>query len=77
MKETLRALMAAQNLNPEGLAVRLQQAGHQISYASVICYYHGRRTPDLPRAKALAEALGVSLDVLTADVPMPTTGDAA
>lgn len=78
MKEKLRELMAAQNLNPEGLAVRLQQAGHKISYSSVTCWYYGRRTPDLPRAKALAEVLGVSLDELAAGIEIPAeTTDAA
>lgn len=77
MKETLRAIMAEKNLNPEGLAVLLQQAGYSVSYASVICWYHGRRVQDLPRAKALATVLGVSLDRLAAEIPAPTSLDAA
>lgn len=70
-KDTLRAAMAEQNLNPEMLAARLQEAGFAVSYASVICWYYGRRVPDLPRAKALAEVLGVSLDELAKNIGYP------
>lgn len=70
IKDKLRALMAAQELNPERLAARLQEAGHQVSYAAVVCWYYGRRTPDLVRAKALAEVLGVTLDELVSDSPL-------
>ena len=74
---TIRKLMDAQGVTPEQLAGRLQDAGAAISYSSVAAYYYGRRRPDLPRAKALAEALGVTLDELAADIEPPALAGAS
>lgn len=76
MKDILRAIMAEQGLNPEKLAVRLQDAGYKQSYASVICWYYGYRNPSVSSTVALAAVLGVPVESLTAHVPAPST-DAA
>jgi len=72
IKDNLRALMRAQNMNPEKLAVKLQEAGYNKSYATVIGWYHGYRNPNVSGIKALAAVLDVPIDTLTAHVPAPS-----
>jgi len=67
MKKNLRRIMQDRDMNPARLAVALQDAGHEISYAAVIGWYYGYRTPTLENASALASVLGVTVEELTTD----------
>lgn len=72
IKDILQKLMREQGLNPEKLAVKLQDAGYKQSYASVIGWYYGYRNPNVASTKALAEVLGVPAETLMAHVPAPS-----
>jgi transcriptional regulator with XRE-family HTH domain len=73
IKDVLQEIMREQGLNPEKLAVRLQEAGYKQSYASVICWYYGYRNPSVSSTKALAAVLGVPVERLMAHVPAPSS----
>lgn len=64
LKETLPGLMEAQSLTPEALATRMQASGTTVTASAIRSWLSGDRTPNFPNAKALAKALGCSLDAL-------------
>ncbi len=64
LKKTLLHLMEAQGLTPEALATRMQGDGATITASAIRSWLSGDRTPTFANAKALATALGCSLDDL-------------
>jgi len=64
--ENLRRIMAAQELTAEGLLIRLHAAGHPIGFRTIESWMNGHRTPSMANARALASALGCSIDELIA-----------
>ena len=64
----LRALMDERGLNPEALAVAMQQAGFSVSVHTVLGWYYGRREPRGAGLRALAATLGVTVDALLGDL---------
>lgn len=69
LKETLRRLMEAENLTPEGLAVRMQSNNTPVTAGAIRGWLSGDRTPNLANARALAIALNCTLDALCSDAP--------
>jgi transcriptional regulator with XRE-family HTH domain len=64
----LRRLMEARGLNPEALAVAMQEAGHDVSVHTVLGWYYGRREPRGAGLRALADTLAVTVDELLGDL---------
>ena len=67
--ETLPALLEQRNWKAVHLVAALSDAGYDVSITSVQNWLDGRFTPRVDIARAIADALGISLDDLC---PSPT-----
>lgn len=67
-QDKLRQLMHERGLNPTTLAVKAQDAGHDVSVNTIMAWYYGRREPRGRGLRVLADALSVQVDDLLGDL---------